>query len=125
MHNVVLTANEVSRISLAGDKLHLLDLSGSAALDSQACHDLGLLLQRWRADSAGPAIRKLVLDGLLELTSSIELASLAYGACMPGDETWDVVDNNSQITQSTRRRFTSRATRAVRVTGTTPSAWCR
>ena len=44
-----LSSAEVTRISLAADRLHLLDLSHSAELESTSCRDLGLLMQRWRA----------------------------------------------------------------------------
>ena len=41
-----LSSAEVTRITLAADRLHLLDLSHSAELDSTSCRDLGLLMQR-------------------------------------------------------------------------------
>lgn len=64
----------------------MLDLSGAAALDPASCRDLGLLLQRWRADPSVPEIRKLVLDNIDKVAHSIELHAIVYGGCMPGNE---------------------------------------
>ena len=102
-----LSSAEVTRITLAADRLHLLDLSHSAELDSTSCRDLGLLMQRWRAAPDETDIRRLVLDGLDGISSEIHLTTLIYGASMPGMEAWDTVDNSSQITQGTPKMYLS------------------
>ena len=107
IHNLILSPRAVSQLSLSADKLHMLDLSGAAALDSASCRDLGLLLQRWRADPSGPEIRKLVLDKIDKVAHSIELHFILYGGCMPGQEQWEDVDSYSHITSGTPRVYVS------------------
>ena len=85
----------------------MLDLSGAAALDPASCRDLGLLLQRWRADPSVPEIRKLVLDNIDKVAHSIELHAIVYGGCMPGNEQWEDVDSYSHITSGTPRVYIS------------------
>jgi hypothetical protein len=64
-------------------------------------------MQRWRAAPNETDVRRLVLDGLHAISGEINLATLVYGASMPGMEAWDAVDNSSQITQGTPKIFLS------------------
>lgn len=108
IHNIHLTISAVRLLLLAADRLHMLDLSGSLLLDMMCCTDFGLLLQRWRADESVTPIRKLILDGVSGLDKCvISLATIIYGACMPENESFEVVDAHSQITQGTPQVYIS------------------
>ena len=98
LYSVELASAAVVALALCADDLHCLDLTRSARLDYAACRELGLLVQRWRAESQ-PPVRRLVLDE--DHVSPSDFTMVVQGACTPGAVPWEAIDSTSFITEGT------------------------